>query len=207
MAVSPLEVVQIAVGEMANFAYLIYCPATLEGVAVDPSFAPDRLLDQARQLGVKLKLLINTHGHRDHVAGNDSVLSASGAKLAGHPLDLPQADLRLDEGSRITLGDGTIEVLHTPGHTPGSICLYAPGLVVTGDTLFVTRCGRADLPGSDVRELYRSLRRLAALPPETRVYPGHDYGPQPVSTIAFELEHNPYLRCPDLDSFIQLRQG
>ena len=207
MAVRELKVVQIAAGEMANFSYLIYSTATSQGVAVDPSFAPDRLLEQAGQLGVKLKLLINTHGHRDHAAGNDKVLSATDAKLAGHPLDLPQAELSLEEGSRIALGDGTIEVLHTPGHTPGSICLYAPGLVVTGDTLFVTCCGRADLPGSDVRELYRSLRRLAALPPETRVYPGHDYGPQPVSTIAFELEHNPYLRCPDLDSFIQLRQG
>lgn len=204
---SPLEAVQIAAGEMANFAYLIYCPATLVGVAVDPSFAPDRLLEQARQLSVKLELLINTHGHRDHGAGNQRIMEVAGVPLAGHPLDLPQADLHLDEGSRITFGDGIIEVLHTPGHTPGSICLYAPGLVVTGDTLFVTRCGRADLPGSDVRELYRSLRRLAALPPETRVYPGHDYGPQPVSTIAFELEHNPYLRCPDLDSFILLRQG
>lgn len=204
---SPLEAVQIAAGEMANFAYLIYCPATLVGVAVDPSFAPDRLLEQARQLSVKLELLINTHGHRDHGAGNQRIMEVAGVPLAGHPLDLPQADLHLDEGTRITFGDGIIEVLHTPGHTPGSICLYAPGLVVTGDTLFVTRCGRADLPGSDVRELYRSLRRLAALPPETRVYPGHDYGPQPVSTIAFELEHNPYLRCPDLDSFILLRQG
>lgn len=207
MAVSPLEAVQIAAGEMANFAYLIYCPATLVGVAVDPSFAPDRLLEQARQLSVKLELLINTHGHPDHGAGNQRIMEVAGVPLAGHPLDLPQADLHLDEGTRITFGDGIIEVLHTPGHTPGSICLYAPGLVVTGDTLFVTRCGRADLPGSDVRELYHSLRRLAALPPETRVYPGHDYGPQPVSTIAFELEHNPYLRSPDLDSFILLRQG
>lgn len=207
MAVSPLEVVQIAAGELANFSYLIYSTATLQGVAVDPSFTPEALLDRAARLGVKLELLINTHGHRDHVAGNDMMLSATGAKLAGHPLDIPQADLPLEEGRRIALDDGTIEVLHTPGHSPGSICLYAPGLVVTGDTLFVTRCGRADLPGSDVRELYRSLRRLAALPPETRVYPGHDYGPQPVSTIAFELEHNPYLRCPDLDSFIRLRQG
>jgi len=207
VAVSELKVVQIAAGEMANFSYLIYCSATLEGVAVDPSFAPEALLEQARQLGVKLELLINTHSHRDHGAGNGKVLSATGAKLAGHPLDLPSADLFLEEGNRIPLGDGTIKVLHTPGHTPGSICLHAPGLVVTGDTLFVTRVGRADLPGGDVRELYRSLRRLAGLPPETRVFPGHDYGPRPVSTIAFEREHNPYLRCPDLDSFIQLRQG
>ena len=207
MAVSPLEVVQIAAGELANFAYLIYCPATLEGVAVDPSLAPDRLLEQARHLGVKLELLINTHGHRDHGAGNQRIMDAVGVPLAGHPLDLPQADLPLAEGQRLRVGEGELEVLHTPGHTPGSLCLYAPGLIMTGDTLFVTRCGRADLPGSDVRELYRSLRRLASLPPETRVYPGHDYGPQPVSTIAFELEHNPYLRCPDLDSFIQLRQG
>jgi glyoxylase-like metal-dependent hydrolase (beta-lactamase superfamily II) len=202
-----LRIVQIAAGDMANFSYLVYCPATRKGIAIDPSFAPGTLLEKARQLNLTLELLINTHGHRDHSAGNGEVLAATGAILAGHPLDVPGAELALEEGSRIPLGEDFIDVLHTPGHTPGSITLHPPGALITGDTLFVTRVGRADLPGSDAEALYRSLRRLAALPPETRVYPGHDYGPVPSSTIGYELVHNPYLQCPDLPSFIRLRLG
>ena len=94
-----------------------------------------------------------------------------------------------------------------PGHTPGSLTLHPPGALITGDTLFVTFVGRADLAGSDPEALYRSLRRLAEFPAATRVYPGHDYGPQPVSTIGFEIAHNPYLQCPDLASFLKLRLG
>jgi len=96
-------------------------------------------------------------------------------------------------------------VLHTPGHSPGHIVLHAPGALLTGDTLFVTRVGRADLPGSDPAALYHSLRRLAGFPGDTLVFPGHDYGPRPFSTIADERRHNPYLRCPDLASFLRLR--
>lgn len=202
-----LRIVQLAAGEMANFSYLIYCPVTRKGVAVDPSFAPVVLLEKARELALTLELLINTHGHHDHCAGNHEVLAATGAKLAGHPLDIPDADLALEEGTRIPVGEGVIDVLHTPGHTAGSITLHPPGALITGDTLFVTRVGRADLSGSDVTALYRSLRRLATLPPETEVYPGHDYGPAPVSTIGYELAHNPFLQCPDLPSFIKLRLG
>ncbi len=202
-----LEVVQLAAGEMNNFSYLVYCPTTRRGLGVDPSFAPGVLLEKVRELDLALEWLVNTHGHRDHCAGNGEVLAATGAKLAGHPLDVPGADLALEEGSRIVLGDGAVDVLHTPGHTPGSITLSLPGALITGDTLFVTRVGRADLSGSDVQDLYQSLRRLAGFPPETRVYPGHDYGPTPVSTIGFELVHNPFLLCPDLPSFIRLRLG
>ena len=154
-----------------------------------------------------MELLVNTHGHRDHTAGNESILRETGCRLAGHPADVPAADLPLTEGSLLQVGGGEVAVLHTPGHTPGSITLHPPGGLLTGDTLFVTCVGRADLAGSDPADLFRSLQRLAALPPETRVYPGHDYGPQPVSSIAFERQHNPYLQCPDLESFLRLRMA
>ncbi|PLX85464.1 MAG: hypothetical protein C0617_03995 [Desulfuromonas sp.] len=180
-----LEVVQVTAGRMDNFSYLVYCPASKKGLGVDPSFAPERLLAAAAERGVALEVLVNTHGHNDHIAGNDRILSATGARLAAHPLDLPGADLPLEEGTLIPVGEGRVEVLHTPGHTPGSITLHPPGALITGDTLFVTCVGRADLPGSDPEALYRSLRRLAALPPETEIFPGHDYGPRPVSTVAF----------------------
>ena len=202
-----LEIIQLRAGQMDNFSYIVYCPETGKGLGVDPSFEPEELLAAARKRGVSLETLVNTHGHRDHIAGNEVILQQSGAKLAAHPLDVPGADIPLEEGSVLQVGEGAIEVLHTPGHTPGSVTLHPPGALITGDTLFVTFVGRADLSGSDPEALYRSLRRLAAFPAETRVYPGHDYGPRPVSTIAFELENNSYLRCPDLESFLKLRMG
>jgi hydroxyacylglutathione hydrolase len=207
MPVNSLEILQIPAGEMQNFTYLLYCPETAEGLAVDPSFAADKLLAAIKERGVRLKILANTHGHRDHITGNQAVLQATGAVLAAHPLALPHADLALEEGTVLPVGNSEVRVLYTPGHTPGDITLHPPGALLTGDTLFVTRVGRADMQGSDPEALYRSLRRLADFPDDTLVYPGHDYGPKPVSTIAYEKEHNPYLRCPDLESFIRLRMG
>ncbi len=200
-----LEIVQIRAGEMKNFSYLVFCPATRRAIGVDPSLAPEEMLDAIRQRQITLEVLVNTHGHRDHTAGNEQILQATGARLAGHPADLPAADLPLTDGSVLAVGEGQVEILHTPGHTPGSLTLHLPGALITGDTLFVTFVGRADLAGSDPSALYRSLRRLADFPPETRIYPGHDYGPQPVSSVAFERAHNPFLQCADLESFLRLR--
>lgn len=201
------DIIQIPVAGADNFSYLVICPQTGKALAVDPGMSPESLLGVVRERGVTLEVLANTHGHRDHVAGNAAVLKATGARLAANPLDVPGADLVLGEGSRLQVGLFAVEVLHTPGHTPGSLVFNPPGALITGDTLFVTRCGRADFPGSDPDALYHSLLRLAAFPPETRVFPGHDYGPKPHSTIAYEREHNDYLKCPDLESFIRLRMG
>lgn len=202
-----LEILQLAAGEMKNFSYLVYCPQSRRGIGVDPSFAPEVMLQAVQERGITLEVLVNTHGHRDHCAGNATILAATGAHLAGHPLDVPAAELALDEGSELTVGEGRVTVLHTPGHTPGSLTLHPPGALITGDTLFVTAVGRADLAGSDPEALYRSLRRLAAFPAATLVYPGHDYGPRPVSSIGFETVQNPYLQAPDLQSFLALRCG
>ncbi len=202
-----LEVVQIPAGKMKNFAYLICCPGSGEALAVDPSFGAEALLAEIEKRGVTLTWLVNTHGHNDHLVGNQQVLAATGARLAAHPLAVADADLPLEEGTTLSLGTTAIEVLYTPGHHPGHICLHLPGALITGDTLFVTRVGRADLAGSDPAALYQSLQRLAAFPGETLVYPGHDYGPQAVSTIAYERRHNPFLQCKDLESFLRLRMG
>jgi len=205
--VQSLEVVQIQVKQRDNFSYLIFCPDSRQGVAVDPSTQPEQLLEEASRRGISLRLLLNTHGHLDHIAGNPVILEKTGIKLAAHPADLPQADILLQEGSEIAVGKAKISVLHTPGHTPGSIVFHTGEAIVTGDTLFVSRCGRADLPGSNVEDLYRSLQRLKKLPANLQVYPGHHYGPTPSSTIAWELENNEFLKCPDLPSFIKLRIG
>jgi glyoxylase-like metal-dependent hydrolase (beta-lactamase superfamily II) len=207
MKLGALEIIQIPAGEMNNFSYLLFCPATRQGLAVDPSLEPQRLLDAIEKHGVRLIWLVNTHGHRDHVAGNGLVLQRTGASLAAHPLALPHMDKALADGDVLMVGDTEVKILHTPGHTPADITLNPPGALLTGDTLFVTKVGRADMPGSDPAGLYASLQRLAAYPGETLVFPGHDYGPRNYSTIAFEKQHNPYLRCSDLASFIALRLG
>ena len=193
---------------MDNFSYLVYCPATGKGLGVDPSFEPEELAGGGPQArGDAGDPGQHPRPPRPHRRQRACSFESTGAKLAAHPLDVPGADIPLEEGSVLQVGEGAVEVLHTPGHTPGSVTLHPPGALITGDTLFVTFVGRADLSGSDPEALYRSLRRLAAFPPETTVYPGHDYGPRPVSTIAFELENNSYLRCPDLESFLKLRMG
>jgi len=204
---SMLQIVQIHASEMDNFSYLIYCPETLRGAAIDPSMRPELLLEKACLLGVRLELLLNTHGHQDHIAGNALILERTGANLAAHPGEVPNPDISLMEGSRLELGGGIIEVMHTPGHTPGSVVFKTGNRIITGDTLFVGRCGRADLPGSDVTALYDSLQRLKTLPEKTKVYPGHDYGPTVTSKISWELKNNDFLKCPDLQSFIELRLG
>jgi hydroxyacylglutathione hydrolase len=205
--VAELEVVQISLSKVDNFSYLIYCPSTNEAVGVDPSVEPERMLAEVEQRGLRLIALLNTHGHMDHIAGNPKILESADIPLAAHPDDVPDADIHLQEASMINLGQGCINVLHTPGHTPGGVVFSTGNAVVTGDTLFVSRCGRADLAGSNVEDLYKSLQRLKQLPPETKVFPGHDYGPQPNSTIGWELENNDFIRCPDLESFIKLRMG
>jgi glyoxylase-like metal-dependent hydrolase (beta-lactamase superfamily II) len=115
--------------------------------------------------------------------------------------------LELRGGERIAIGSVTIEALATPGHTVAGTSYLVEGAVMTGDTLFVGGCGRSDFPGGDARVLWRSLQRLCALPEETRVYPGHDYGASPTSTIGWERTTNPYLLCTSEDEFVALRTG
>lgn len=207
MKIGALQVVQIPAGEMANFSYLLYCRDSRQGLAIDPSLAPQNLLDAIDKHGIRLRWLVNTHGHRDHVAGNGAILQATEASLAAHPLAGLPVDRALQEGDCLMIGETTVEILSTPGHTPADITLHIPGALFTGDTLFVTKVGRADMTGSDPAALYASLQRLAAYPGDTLVFPGHDYGPRPYSTIAEELQHNPYLRCRNLESFLALRMG
>lgn len=201
------EIVQIPVSGADNFSYLVICPETGKALGIDPGISPESMLKVVRERNLTLEVLGNTHGHTDHVAGNADVIRATGAKLAASPIDVDNPDIPLTEGSRIEIGQVMVNVLYTPGHSPGAVVFNPPGALITGDTLFVTRCGRADFRTSDPAALYHSLLRLAAFPPETKVFPGHDYGPKPSSTISFEREHNEYLKCPDLESFLRLRMG
>jgi glyoxylase-like metal-dependent hydrolase (beta-lactamase superfamily II) len=149
------------------------------------------------------------------VAGLDEAFAATGAVVRCHPVEVAAvaaqagAVVPVADGETIALGDGLVEALYTPGHTPGCVCWYLPrpGAVITGDVLFVGSAGSVSLPDSDPLAMYHSLhRRLGALPEETRLYPGHDYGPSPTSTLAWEFASNPVLTAPSFEEFCR-RKG
>jgi glyoxylase-like metal-dependent hydrolase (beta-lactamase superfamily II) len=157
---------------------------------------------EARQLEVKY--IINTHTHWDHVAGNHELKRRTGAKVVTHPLGRVPRDMEVDHGDIISLGRLRIKVLHTPGHSPDSICLLVDKKLLTGDTLFVGDCGRTDLPGGDPVGMYHSLFKvISQLDDDVEVYPGHDYGPRPSSTVGYEKSHNYTLEPRTRDEFIR----
>ena len=184
---------QIAMGYMDNFSYLVGCEKTREALVIDPGSDADRILDISKKEDLKIVTIINTHGHGDHTAGNKKLKALTGAKIMIHTLDSDryhQADVHLNEEKTLQLGDITFEIIHTPGHTPGGICLFAQGNLFTGDTLFVGDSGRTDLQGGNRKTLGKSIRQLMELPKDTIVWPGHDYGPTPSSTIGWEKRNN-----------------
>ncbi|MEJ5375743.1 MAG: MBL fold metallo-hydrolase [bacterium] len=204
---------QFLVSQMAVFAYLVGDLESAEAVVIDPAAGSDEILAEADRLGVKISKIINTHGHVDHVMGNARMKQLTGAPILIHEADAswmhqqpasmfqmfggtpsPPADMTLRDGDLIRAGGIQLQVIHTPGHSPGGICLYMPHAVFTGDTLFVGGVGRTDLPGGSWKVLLDSIqRRLFSLPGDTVVYPGHHYGPSPTSTIQRERDTNPYL--------------
>jgi hydroxyacylglutathione hydrolase len=184
---------QLEVGFMDNFSYLVGCETSRQAMVIDPAGDAQAIVALAGSLGLTIVLIVNTHGHGDHTAGNAGLKALTGAQIVIHELDAdgyPSADRRLSEETSLQLGDISFDVLHTPGHTPGGICLYAEGHLFTGDTLFVGDSGRTDLKGGHRPTLGASIRRLMRLPEETIVWPGHDYGPTPSSTLGWEKRHN-----------------
>jgi len=186
------------------------CEETKEGAVIDPGGDAERILAEVERLGLKIKYVINTHGHFDHTLANKEVVKATGASLAIHSAGAPAltkgggalffgiigkasppADTILEEGQVLTVGQIELTVLHTPGHSPGSICLYSEkeGVLFDGDVLFNMGMGRYDLPGGNYGVLMESIHRLLTLPDETTVYPGHG----PPTTIGHERRGNPFL--------------
>ena len=209
-----MEIEQMKVGSMDVFCYFVSCPRTKECLVIDPAGDEKRVVERIKEKGLNLKYIVNTHGHPDHTCGNARVKDLTGAKIAMHELDdqmfnspegqemarqwgfaiSPPADMTVKGGDEIVTGDVSLEVIHTPGHSPGGICLCADGNLFTGDTLFVGSIGRTDLPGASMDQFMRSIKEtLFALPGETIVWPGHDYGDRPSSTIDYERRTNPWL--------------
>lgn len=205
---------QMQVGHMAVFAYLVGDTITGDALIIDPADQVRDIVAVAAKNKLKINYIVNTHGHVDHIGGNAEMKKLTGAKIIVHAEDAimltstpvamlrmfgaaqsPPPDILVQDGQTISVGNVELKVIHTPGHSPGGICLYTPGYVFTGDTLFVEAVGRTDLPGGSWQTMYNAIKtKLFTLPDDTKVLPGHNYGRTPTSTIGHEKKYNPSVR-------------
>lgn len=210
-----MKVIQLLVGNMQVFAYLVACEKTGEALVIDPAGNEEEIIDHAGQNGFKIVGIVNTHGHPDHTCGNAKMKELTSAPIIAPTGDAefmaseqatqfakmfgcegtPPADQIVSEGDVLKAGDEVeLKVIAVPGHSPGSVALYTPGHVFTGDTLFVGAVGRTDLPGGSWNQMSQSIQdKIMTLPDDTVVWPGHHYGMSPSSTVKQERETNPFL--------------
>lgn len=188
-----------------NFSYIIADETTGEAAVVDSSYNAGEINRVLKTENLKLVYIINTHGHSDHTAGNPELRTIFGAKIVAHRLSRVDADVIVDDEDVIKVGNIPIKVMHTPGHTPDSICLLvASRILLTGDTLFVGECGRTDLPGGNSKNMFHSLfNRILSLDDSVEVYPGHDYGLKSSSTIGEERRENYTLKPRSPTEFVE----
>ncbi len=202
----------LELGPMENFVYLIHDHGSGRAAIVDPAWEVSRVIALARKRGVQITDILLTHSHHDHINGIQEVLDQYDAqmhllkpeaKFWGRYLDIPTLH---HGGDAIELGDTRIDVLHTPGHTPGSACYHVHGNLLTGDTLFVFGCGRCDLRGGDPEQMHATLRRITEqFPAETVIHPGHNYAELPSSSLAEQIDGNPFLHFKNVERFVEYR--
>ena len=188
-----------------NFSFIIADEATREAAVVDSSFNASEISRVLKAENFILKYIINTHGHSDHTAGNQELHSLFGGTIVAYKLSRLKFDLAVDDGDVLKLGNIAIKVIYTSGHTVDSICLLVDGKkLLTGDTLFVGECGRTDFPGGNSKSMYDSLfNKLSKISDEVEVYPGHDYGAKPSSTMGEERRLNYTMKPRSLEEFIK----
>ena len=196
---------QIQAGGDRNFSYIAADKETGEAAVFDPGFSAQDERDILDNENFTLKYIINTHDHFDHTGGNSTLVNETGAKIAMHESAQSHHDIGLKDEDILTLGSLDLKIIYTPGHTRDSICILAGKELVTGDTLFVGKVGGTGF-GTDARNEYESLHnKLMKLPSDTRVWPGHDYGVRPASTIGDEIRENPFLLRDSFETFVELK--
>jgi glyoxylase-like metal-dependent hydrolase (beta-lactamase superfamily II) len=190
--------------------YLIWDEDEKVGAVIDPANKAEIIFQESQRLDFEIKYIINTHGHADHIGANGKLKELTGAKICIHPFDnamltnpelnlsiffdynvvSPPADKLLNDNDFLIIGKIKLKILHTPGHTPGGICLYENSILFSGDTLFCEGVGRIDLPGSSEAQLRKSIKeKLFILPDETEVFPGHGEK----TSIGHEKRYNPFM--------------
>jgi hydroxyacylglutathione hydrolase len=210
MSDAPAYFKQLQLGPMLNFVYLIGDPASREAAIVDPGWDIAAIMRQLKTDGYKPTKILLTHTHPDHWMGMDQLLELVDIPVHVHVEEAGQLPIeagsirKVDGGEVVSVGAVPINLIHTPGHTPGSQCLLVSGKLISGDTLFIKGCGRCDLPGGDAATLYDSLTRLRGLDDQTALYPGHNYADVPTIALGEEKLANPFFKMPNLESFLQL---
>jgi hydroxyacylglutathione hydrolase len=204
-----MKIIQMPVGEMDNFTYIIADENSKEAIVIDPSWEVERILARLNENQWKAKYIINTHTHFDHILGNEQLHKMTDAKIVQHENSTCDKHIAVSDGDKIMLGNIEILIVFTPGHSNDSICLIADNkFLFSGDTLFVGNCGRADLPGSNPADLFDSLYvKFAKLDDSLVVYPGHDYGSEPTSTLKKERKTNHVLQARSKQDFVQMIGG
>lgn len=207
---------QLELGPMENFVYLLGNPETREALVVDPAWQVDTILKEAAAADYKIVGALISHHHYDHTNGIEDLLNATDSKIYINKHDAEFIKLsspnlvKTDNGDEVKLGDLSIKLIHTPGHTPGSQCFQVANHLISGDTLFIKGCGRCDLPGGDPQQMYYTLtQKIMRMDPATILLPGHNYAKVPTSTLGEELTHNPFVKtaASSLKDFLKLRMG
>ena len=198
---------QLRSGGDRNFGYVLADRDAGLAALIDPSYSPDAFVQRANEQSLTVTHVLMTHGHPDHTNGNSRAVALTGAPVAGHPALPSSPDIPLSDGQELALGALRLRIIHVPGHSDDHLVLYEPSfkLLITGDLLFVGKVGgtRSD---ENARVEWDSLQRmLAQVPDDATVWPGHDYGVRPSSTIGLEKQTNPFLLCPDVDAFLDLK--
>jgi len=215
---------QVQIGPMMNFVYLIGCPESREAAVVDPAWDVQAIVKLARDSDLRIRHILITHGHPDHINGLEPLLEETDARIYIHVdevdymkevaqnFGMPTEFMNsrssnfqtVSDGDRIQVGKLSIQCLHTPGHSPGSQCFLVEDSLIAGDTLFVDACGRVDMPGGDPAKMWWSLnQKLRALEDNTVIYPGHDYGGSPTSTIGEQKKTNSYMKYDSVQQFVR----
>ena len=208
-----LYVRQLKLGPMENFVYLVGAEGARETAIVDPAWDVEAAQEAAEADGRSLTHALVSHHHFDHVNGLPQLFALGGIRVFAHRSDVPKLAPELQRevtplaaGDAVEVGPLRVVAMHTPGHTPGSTCWHAGEGLFAGDTVFVNACGRCDLAGGDPEQMFQSLKRVSELPGDVRLFPGHDYGDVPISSVARERERNPYFqKLASLTDFVAYR--